>query len=154
MVQSPVSVQVQPDSMVMTAFSETAVPPPGIFRDVDGAGEGAAVFQGEVQRRNGIDEDVAVEGLGVGSCRDGGIGDVNRRAGAVAEDAGLAVFTVGGVCRQAFRAAFRRQPWRALPLREDQTAFRRRCRRMDRTKRERRMRHPRQSGRRPQGRAA
>ena len=28
MVQSPVSVQVQPDSMVMTAFSETAVPPP------------------------------------------------------------------------------------------------------------------------------
>ena len=74
MVQSPVSVQVQPDSMVMTAFSETAVPPPpGIFRDVDGAGEGAAVFQGEVQRRNGIDEDVAVEGLGVGSCRDGGI---------------------------------------------------------------------------------
>ena len=60
---------------------------PGIFCDVDGAGEGAAVFQGEVQRRNGIDEDVAVEGLGVGSCRDGGIGDVNRRAGAVAEDA-------------------------------------------------------------------
>lgn len=42
----------------------------GVVHDVDGAGEAGVVLQGEVQRRDAVHRDGAVQGLGVGGQLD------------------------------------------------------------------------------------